>query len=173
MYWQKKEYKIRHYVILVAVFYVVTYIFKFSLSHFILEAIHPEAVALCKEGFLDRGIDLSPMMAYIKEFGSAAWAKKIPFARNYFNICSFNSINYSIPDYLKELRQHQHYLLFFHWTKHKTFQLVNQLPLKQILKIWKIIWMVLLCLLEMVYIMKVKRIKILLFLIHVMIIMIF
>ena len=80
----KKEYKIRHYVILVAVFYVVTYVFKFSLSHFILEAIHPEAVALCKEGFLDRGIDLSPMMAYIKEFGSAAWAKKIPFARNYF-----------------------------------------------------------------------------------------
>lgn len=80
----KKEYKIKHYVILTAVFYVVTYIFKFSLSHFILEAIHPEAVALCKEGFADRGIDLSPMMAYIKEFGSASWAKKVPFARNYF-----------------------------------------------------------------------------------------
>lgn len=80
----KKEYKLKHYIILVAVFYIVTYIFKFSLSHFIIEAVHPEAVAFCKEGFADRGIDMSPMMAYIKEFGSAAWAKKIPFARNYF-----------------------------------------------------------------------------------------
>ncbi len=80
----KKEYKLKHYIILIAVFYIVTYIFKFSLSHFILEAVHPEAVAFCKEGFADRGIDMSPMMAYIKEFGSAAWAKKIPFARNYF-----------------------------------------------------------------------------------------
>lgn len=80
----KKEYTIKHYLILIAVFYAVTYFFKFSLSHFILEAIHPEAVALCKEGFADRGINLSPMMAYIKEFGSAAWAKKVPFARNYF-----------------------------------------------------------------------------------------
>ncbi|MBR3767822.1 MAG: hypothetical protein IKL10_06240 [Clostridia bacterium] len=80
----KKEYKIKHYLILIAVFYIVTYIFKFSLSHFILEAVHPEAVAFCKEGLSDRGIDISPMMAYIKEFGSAAWAKKIPFARNYF-----------------------------------------------------------------------------------------
>lgn len=80
----KKEYKIKHYIILIAVFYAVTYIFKFSLSHFILEAVHPEAVEFCKEGFADRGIELSPMMAYIKEFGSASWAKKIPFARNYF-----------------------------------------------------------------------------------------
>ncbi len=80
----KKDYKLKDYIILIAVFYAVTYIFKFSLSHFILGAVHPEAVAFCKEGLADRGIDLSPMMAYIKEFGSASWAKKIPFARNYF-----------------------------------------------------------------------------------------
>lgn len=80
----KKSYKIKHFIILIAVFYAVTYICKFSLSHFILEAIHPEAVSFCKEGLADRGIELSPMMAYIKEFGSAAWAKKVPFARNYF-----------------------------------------------------------------------------------------
>jgi phosphomethylpyrimidine synthase len=57
-------------------------VFRFSLSHFILEVVHPEAVAFCKEGLAVRGIDASPMMAYIKEFGSAAWAKKIPFARD-------------------------------------------------------------------------------------------
>ena len=80
----KKEYKLKHYIILVAVFYAVTYICKFSVSHFVLEVIHPEAVSFCKEGLSDRGIELSPMMAYIKEFCSAAWAKKVPFARNYF-----------------------------------------------------------------------------------------
>ncbi len=80
----EKRYRLRDYIILIAVFYAVTYIFKFSLSHLIINAVHPEAVAYCREGLADRGIDLSPMMAYIKEFGSAAWAKKIPFARNYF-----------------------------------------------------------------------------------------
>ncbi len=80
----KKEFKLKDYVILIAVFYAVTYIFKFSLSHFIIQAVHPEAVSFCKEGLADAGIELSPMMAYIKEFGSASWAKKIPFARNYF-----------------------------------------------------------------------------------------
>jgi len=80
----EKKYTIKHYVILIAVFYITETVFRFSLSHFILEAVHPEAVAFCKEGFADRGIELSPMMAYIKELGSASWAKKIPFARNYF-----------------------------------------------------------------------------------------
>lgn len=80
----EKEYKLKHYIILIAVFYITETVFRFSLSHFILEAVHPEAVAFCKEGFADRGIELSPMMAYIKELGSASWAKKIPFARNYF-----------------------------------------------------------------------------------------
>lgn len=80
----KKKYTIKHYAILIVTFYVVETIFRFSLSHFILEVVHPEAVAFCKEGLADRGIDMSPMMAYIKELGSAAWAKKIPFARNYF-----------------------------------------------------------------------------------------
>ena len=80
----EKEYKLKHYILLIAVFYITETVFRFSLSHFILEAVHPEAVAFCKEGFADRGIELSPMMAYIKELGSASWAKKIPFARNYF-----------------------------------------------------------------------------------------
>lgn len=80
----EKKYTLKHYVILIAVFYITETVFRFSLSHFILEAVHPEAVAFCKEGFADRGIDMSPMMAYIKELGSASWAKKIPFARNYF-----------------------------------------------------------------------------------------
>ncbi len=80
----KKKYTIKHYIVLIAAFYIVETVFRFSLSHFILQVVHPEAVAFCEEGLADRGIDMSPMMAYIKELGSAAWAKKIPFARNYF-----------------------------------------------------------------------------------------
>lgn len=80
----KREYKIRHYVILIAVFYAVTWIFNFSVSHYILPLINPQAVEMFKQGLADKGIELTPMMAFIKNLGSASWAKVIPFGRNYF-----------------------------------------------------------------------------------------
>lgn len=80
----KKDYKIKHYVLLIAVYYVVLLAFKASVSHFILAVIHPEAVENFKLGLADQNIELTPMMAYIENLGSAAWAKKVPFARNYF-----------------------------------------------------------------------------------------
>ena len=43
----KKEYKLKHYIILIAVFYITETVFRFSLSHFIIEAVHPDAVAFC------------------------------------------------------------------------------------------------------------------------------
>lgn len=80
----KKEYKIKHYVLLIAVFYAVTYLFKFTVSHYILPFINPQAVEMAAQGLAEKGVELSPMMAYIKNFGSASWAKVIPFCRNYF-----------------------------------------------------------------------------------------
>lgn len=80
----KREYKIKHYIILIAVFYAVTYLFKFTVSHYILPFINPQAVEMVTKGLAEKGIELSPMMAYIKNFGSASWAKVIPFCRNYF-----------------------------------------------------------------------------------------
>ena len=80
----KKEYKIKHYVILVAVFYAITWIFNFTVSHYILPLINPQAVEMVTLGFAEKGIELSPMMAFIKNLGSASWAKPIPFGRNYF-----------------------------------------------------------------------------------------
>ncbi len=80
----EREYKIRHYVVLVAVFYAVTYAFKFSVSHFILPVIHPEAVDNFVLGLADRDISLTPMQAYFHNLGDLSWAKKIPFGRNYF-----------------------------------------------------------------------------------------
>ena len=80
----KKEYKIRHYVILIAVYYVVMLALQASLSHFILKLINPQAVEYFAKSLEIQGIADSPMMAYIKQFGDAGWAKKIAFGRNYF-----------------------------------------------------------------------------------------
>ncbi len=80
----KKEYKIWHYITLIAVFYVVVYAFEFTVAHYIAPFVNSEAVELFKSGLADKGIELSPMMAFIKNFGSEAWFKKIPFGRNYF-----------------------------------------------------------------------------------------
>ena len=89
----KKNYKIKDYIILVAIFYVVVYAFQFFAAHYILPFIHGEAVEYFKQGLADRGIEMSPMMAYIKNLGSEAWFKKIPFGRNYF--ASIRVISYS------------------------------------------------------------------------------
>ncbi len=80
----KKEYKLKNYIMLIAVYYVVMLAMQASLSHFILPLINPEAAEGFKLGLADRGLDMSPIKAYITNFGSAAWAKKVPFGRNYF-----------------------------------------------------------------------------------------
>lgn len=89
----KKQYKIWHYIALIAVFYVVVYGFQFVVAHYILPFINSDAVEAFKQGLADRGIEMSPMMAYIKNLGSEAWFKKIPFGRNYF--ASIRVISYA------------------------------------------------------------------------------
>ena len=80
----KKKYEFKDYVIFVGVYYVTMIIANFTISHYILQVINPEAVEACAEGLRDAGHDMSPMKAFITQFGSAPWAKKIPFCRNYF-----------------------------------------------------------------------------------------
>lgn len=80
----KREYKIKHYVILIAVFYAVTWIFNFSVSHYILPLINSQAAEMFKLGLADKGHELTPIMAFIRNLGSASWAKVIPYGRNYF-----------------------------------------------------------------------------------------
>lgn len=80
----KKEYKIWHYITLIAVFYVVVYAFEFTVAHYIAPFVNSDAVELFKDGLADRGYDYSPMTAFIKNLGSEAWFKKIPYGRNYF-----------------------------------------------------------------------------------------
>lgn len=80
----KKEYKIGHYIALIAVFYVVVYAFQFFVAHYIVPFVNSEAVEAFKQGLADRGFEMTPMMSYIKNLGNEAWFKKIPFGRNYY-----------------------------------------------------------------------------------------
>lgn len=80
----KKEYKLKHYVILIAVYYVSMLAMQAFASHYILPLINPQAVEGFKAGLADRGITDSPLKAYLQHFADDAWAKKVPFGRNYF-----------------------------------------------------------------------------------------
>ena len=80
----KKQYEFKDFLIYVGVYYITVIISNFTVSHLILDVINPEAVEACAEGLRDAGHNISPMKAFITELGSAAWAKKIPFCRNYF-----------------------------------------------------------------------------------------
>lgn len=97
----KREYKISNYITIIAVFYVLIAVFMFTLSHFIVPYITPTAVDAFKEGLADKGIEMSPMMAFIKNMGSESWFKKIPFGRNYY--ASVRVISYSAAALLSSL----------------------------------------------------------------------
>lgn len=97
----KREYKISNYITIIAVFYALVAVFMFTLSHFILPYISPTAADMFKDGLADKGIEMSPMMAFIKNMGSEAWFKKIPFGRNYY--ASIRVISYSAAALLSSL----------------------------------------------------------------------
>ena len=97
----KREYKISNYITIIAVFYALVAVFMFTVSHFILPYISPTAVDMFKDGLADKGIEMSPMMAFIKNMGSEAWFKKIPFGRNYY--ASIRVISYSAAALLSSL----------------------------------------------------------------------
>ncbi len=97
----KRDYKIKNYIAIIAVFYALVAVFMFVVSHFILPYISPTAVDMFKEGLADKGIEMSPLMAFIKNLGSEAWFKKIPFGRNYY--ASIRVISYSASALLTSL----------------------------------------------------------------------
>ncbi|MBP9988445.1 MAG: hypothetical protein KBT46_03000 [Ruminococcus sp.] len=80
-----KEYKIRHYVIAIAVFYISSLIFKASISHLIIKAINPDQVQYAFMGLKESGYDFSsPMQAYMSHFLDRRWTQEIPFFENYY-----------------------------------------------------------------------------------------
>lgn len=80
----KRDYKLKDYAIFIGTYYVVMLIASITVAHPILQFINPQAVEGAAAGLADAGFDMSPMKAFIVKFGSAAFAKPIPFCRNYF-----------------------------------------------------------------------------------------
>lgn len=80
-----KEYKIRHYVTVIAIFFISSLIFKATVSHFILKLINPEQVQYAALGLKDVGLEYSsPMKAYMTHFLNRGWTQDIPFFENYY-----------------------------------------------------------------------------------------
>lgn len=79
-----KEYKIKHYLVIIAVFFASAYIAKATFSHIILRNMIPELARGFKQGLEDCGIDLYWREAYLKHFDNISWAKNIPYGRYYF-----------------------------------------------------------------------------------------
>lgn len=80
----EKQWKIKDFIILLAVFYLTDLIASTVISPFILNAVQPEAASLFEKGLEMQGIDGSAYQVYMEHFKDVSWAKKIDGGRNYF-----------------------------------------------------------------------------------------
>ncbi|MBR2413446.1 MAG: hypothetical protein IKB13_03020 [Clostridia bacterium] len=80
-----KQWKIKDFVILIAVFYAVDVITKASVSHWVIELVQPQAADLFEQGLEKAGIEGSAYSVYMQHFASIPWGKKIHGGRNYFS----------------------------------------------------------------------------------------
>lgn len=84
-----KQWKIKDFILLLAVFFVSMYASRATLAHTLTELIQPEALDLFKEGLFAQGIVTedsfeSIYKVYMEHFDDMSWAKKIMGGRNYF-----------------------------------------------------------------------------------------
>ncbi len=79
-----KEWRLRHFLILLAIFYATDLIADAFISPFILNAVQPEAAEVFEKGLALNQIDGSAYEVYLSHFKDVSWAKKIEGGRNYF-----------------------------------------------------------------------------------------
>lgn len=97
-----KEYKIHHYLIMIAVFYGVSFALRATVSPYIMNAINPDQTALAArgladavaKGFIEPDTPLVPVKAYLAHFNDRGWADDIAFFENYY--MSIESISNAI-----------------------------------------------------------------------------
>ncbi len=92
-----KQWKIKDFVLLLAVFFASMYVSRATLAHTLAELIQPESLDLFKEGLFRQGIaDESSFESiykiYMEHFDDMSWAKKIMGGRNYFALVETISI---------------------------------------------------------------------------------
>ncbi len=92
-----KQWKIKDFVLILAVFFVSMYVSRATLAHTLAELIQPQALELFKEGLFTQGIVTedsfeSIYKTYMEHFDDMSWAKKIMGGRNYFALVETISI---------------------------------------------------------------------------------
>lgn len=80
-----KQWKVKDFVILIAVFYAADLITKATVSHWIFNLIQPESVEIFKNGLKEAGIEGDVWHVYLQHFDNVSWGKKITGGRNYFS----------------------------------------------------------------------------------------
>lgn len=84
--YSSKQWKIKDFIILIAVFYAVELLTKATVSHWLLDAVQPQAAELFEEGLALAGKEeKTAYEAYMNHFADISWAKKIGGGRNYFS----------------------------------------------------------------------------------------
>ena len=79
-----KQWKIKDFIIVIAVFYITDILANAVISPFILNAVQPEAAEVFEKGLQLQNIDGSAYKVYMEHFKDVSWAKKIDGGRNYF-----------------------------------------------------------------------------------------
>ena len=92
-----KQWKIKDFILLIAVFFASMYASRATLAHTLAELIQPEALDLFKEGLFAQNIVTedsfeSIYKVYMEHFDDMSWAKKIMGGRNYFALVETISI---------------------------------------------------------------------------------
>ena len=83
--YSSKQWKLLDFIIVIAIFYAVDLITKATVSHWVLDAIQPQAAELFEEGLALAGKEGTAYEAYMSHFADVSWGKKIAGGRNYFS----------------------------------------------------------------------------------------
>ena len=83
-FFSEKEYKIKHYLVFIAVFFAVEILAKTTFAHNIMNVLAPEVVDGFKRGLADAGVTDSLRRFYLFELLKSGTAKGIPYGRCYF-----------------------------------------------------------------------------------------
>ncbi len=82
--YSQKQWKIKDFIIVIAVFYAVDLISKATVSHWILELVQPQAADAFEKALSLSGDNITAHEAFLQHFNNTSWAKKIDGGRNYF-----------------------------------------------------------------------------------------
>lgn len=104
-----KQWKIKDFIIVLAVFFISDLIAKASVAHFILDLIQPQAAELFEKGLAAADVEGSAYSVYMQHFNNISWAKKLDGGRNYFSsvqtiasafraVCSLIAVRFIVKD---------------------------------------------------------------------------